>query len=166
MARGSRSPGIGRQRKHWEGTIPTPLALTAAGTFIWSSLGINSPVTILRCIGELLINLDETSVAGDEVQITAGIAIVSADAFSVGASALPDPEEDPEFDWLWWYPTFLAAPDASESSHSGASRIRVDSKAMRKVKPSQNLIGVVQYKDITGLPAVQVNGMFRVLLGE
>ena len=85
---------------------------------------------------------------------------------------MPDPATEPEFDWLWWYPTILASFGAATAAIANPvpqgesfDRIRVESKAMRKMKPGESLVLVAQYENIAGNPAVDVNGSLRFLFG-
>ena len=170
MARGGRSsaPGGVRQRKHWHGTSDNVLNLTAAGTAILASLTVTDPSTILRTLGSVM-SIFDGAVDGDSAAITYGLGIVSTDAFTVGATAMPDPASEPQFDWLYWYKSFLSFRTNGAISgriDSYFERVNVSSKAMRRVSHSETLVLLVQYEDIVGTPPVDVLGSLRILIGE
>ncbi len=170
MARRGGAPGGTRQRKHWHGSTNNSLAITGASTVIASSLDITDPVTILRCLGEVLVGPGNSGiVANDGMRVTFGLGLVTTDAFTVGATAMPDPASEPEFDWLWWYPVALRFPTADGSLvgiASESARIRLETKAMRRASHSETLVLLGQYEDITGTPPVRVDTSFRILIGE
>ena len=98
-------------------------------------------VTIVRIRGELMIQLATVSAADEGFVWTYGIGIVSADAFAVGASAVPNPQDD--MDWPWMYHGFTqtVAPTGTLADIGSASvvRIPVDVKAMRILDLNQTL---------------------------
>ena len=168
MARGGRATSGVRQRKHWAGSSQISQSVTANSTFLMATAAINDPVTILRTLGEVLVALAQTGVvAGDQVFVTIGLGLFSSDAVAVGPTAVPEPSDEAEFDWLWWYGIHLfAKTGGSGADISQVSRVRLDSKAMRKVKPGTTLALVGQYEDGIGTPPVEVMSSFRVLVGE
>ena len=160
-----------RMFKSWRGSSNTSLTLTGAGTSIASSIVfVDTPNTILRTLGGIRVAFsDQTLVAGDQAQITLGLFIVNQDAFSVGASAMPDPAGEPEADWLWWYPiqlfNFGVTTEALFAQGAAQANIRIETKAMRKTKPNDVYVLLAEYEDISGSPAVHVSGSFRTLIG-
>ena len=117
----------------------------------------------------MLATLNEATAVGDEMKLACGLAIISTDAFDLGATAVPDPAGDAEFPWLYWTEFALTSTTTDDRNAIGASnmRVEVDSRAMRKVKPGESMAWIFQYVDIAGAPVVdvQVNQM-RVLLGN
>ncbi len=160
-----------RQRKHWHSVIGVRQALTGAGTTILGSFvaGGDEPFTVLRILGELTIVGNSAGVvAGDACSVTLGIGVVSADAIAAGAGSMPDPSAEPDYDWLWWYPVNMAFEFASASvawSNSGSARIRIESKAMRKVGSRHGLVWLTEYVNEVGNPPIDVQGTFRFLVG-
>ena len=115
-----------------------------------------------------MLSLEQTVAANDAVKIGLGLAVISTDAFDLGATAFPDPSGEPEFPWYWWSEFHLASEGTAIEAAAGIQnvRIEVDSKAMRKVKPGETLAWVVQYSDILGTPPVQILlAQVRVLIG-
>lgn len=168
MSNGRR--GGARQMKHWHGSTDTGTGFTGTATAILSTFDIgDSPGTVLRTLGNVLVapTGGVTFGADDQAAITLGIGIVSSDALAVGATAMPDPGGEPEFDWLWWYKVLVSIEDAALPGQEigGAERIHFDSRAMRKMKPRSALVLVAQYVDIFGTPAMNALSSFRVLFG-
>ena len=103
--------------------------------------------------------------------VTFGLGIVSTDAATLGATALPEPNGDCEYPWLWWGEIFLQAPVANAGLISGfgtyAQRLEVDSKAMRKVTNKETLLWVAETSGVVGAPAVDITfGSTRILIGS
>ena len=163
-----RSRGM-RQRKHWHLLGDVTFNFTANATAILGSFSAagNEPYTVLRLIGELVCVAGAAGVtAADKAVIAVGVGIVTSDALAVGASAMPDPGGEPDFDWLWWYQAQMMYPVAAQVGGAGEqARIRIESKAMRKVSPRQSVVLLAQYIDITGTPPVSVLGSARFLIG-
>ena len=170
MARGG-SPGGTRQRKHWAGSDTSQVQFTGAATGIVATLSLTDPLTILRTLGEVLIapTGGGTFATADIAHVTFGLGVVSTDALAVGASAMPDPFDEADFDWLWWYHATLAYPLAGAFVGLASESVRVElaTKAMRKIKGhGEALVLLAQYISISGNPPVDVTGAFRMLLGE
>ena len=129
--------------KQWDG-IPGILRDSASeGTATGGGLSFVQSVTILRCRTSVILQFDETRQAGDQMDVGLGLAIVSTDAATLGATAVPDPLEEPEFPWLYWVDQHLECINTGSTYDPGSSlRWEVDTKAMRKVKPSETLIWV------------------------
>ncbi len=171
MARGR--GGHARQAKDWVPLPSTVLALTASGTFGAPILNFTDARTILRMLGEYVISLTGAAATADQVSITVALGLVSSDAAAVGASALPDPNGEPDYPWLYWashmfnYPQAIATGGDSNPGDAGALRRKFDARSMRKVKARESLVWVVEYMDIAGTPPITVQlGITRVLVGR
>ncbi len=170
MSNGHRGRGQ-RQRKHWhdlEGARGTFVAdaIILMATFA-SEAG--DPYTVLRMFGEYAIAPTTAPVATDSCLITLGVGVVSTDAATLGGTAMPDPEDEPDYPWLYWMSHALHFPTTSvdPSVASGSVRKSFDVGSMRKVAPRQSLVVVAQYSDIIGTPPITVTmGSFRFLVGE
>jgi len=160
-----------KMRKHWHGfgTI-TERDVTANSTFILAQQGFIDTFTVLRFVGELLVvpTGGGTFAAADAARVTVGLGIVTTDAATVGSSAMPDPADEPDFDWLWWYSTLVAWEDPTTPGQElgGTSRVPIASKAMRKMKPNMSVVILGQYVDVGGTPPVSVHANGRFLVGE
>ena len=160
-----------RQMKHWHGSGDSLVSFTADATGLLSTFSNpEDAATVLRTLGQYLVvpTGNGTFVAQDAAAVTLGLGIVSQDAAAVGASALPDPAGEPEYDWLWWHKTMLnfeGSVDSPGQTIGLVDRIEFDSKAMRKMKPRQSLVMIAEYVNINGDPPISVSGSFRVLFG-
>jgi len=121
-----------------------------------SGINLTAPSTLTRTRGKLLIQLDAG--ANDErVVIAVGLIVVQSSAFVSGLAAVPKPHTDAEADWFWHQYVILSS--LAESAVTGdstflAERVEIDSKAMRKIKPNESIIGVAEVcsvVDQTGL---------------
>jgi len=162
-----------RQRKHWHAFFGSATAVSADSTVLLDTFTAagGEPFTILRMIGEVGISFaSQTLVANDAASITVGIGVVSADAATLGASALPDPLSEPEYSWLWWYSTVIrnmtVTTEALFPQGGGYSRKEINSKAMRRVGPRESLVAVAQYSDVLGTPSITIDlAGTRILIG-
>ena len=115
---------------------------TAKSTGGVSALGVTtSGATLIRTRGMMQIHFDPTSI-GDTFQWAVGLGIYSSDAFAAGAASLPGPLSDVDYDWVWhkigaFGPSFSATEDGTNIRNN--LWIEIDSKAMRKLKPSQTM---------------------------
>jgi len=108
--------------------------------------------TVIRTRGMLAWSTDQ--VGADEDQIGAfGIAIVSAQAASVGITAIPHPGTDAAWGG-WLYHTYFFSKFELLSSVGAnpdmAHSLVIDSKAMRKVDEDDRLVVVVENTAATG----------------
>ena len=94
--------------------------------------------TIVRIRGALQAYITSTDSINGGFHCVLGIGIVSADAFAVGVTAVPNPLGD--FDWPgwmyhWFYDLHAATSTITDSLVNGLGSIQfeVDSKAMRKI---------------------------------
>ena len=166
MANG-RSRGA-RQAKTWTALPGTTNDLTADGTTLFGFFSSGAPFTVLRMLGEYVINPTSAPVTGDSCVITVGIAVVSSDAAALGSTAMPDPDGEPDFPWLYWaqHPLSYPSTEVQVKTGVGALRHTFDVRSMRKIQTRQSVAMVVEYDDRGGAPPVTVNvGDTRVLTG-
>ena len=167
MARGFR--GSSRMAKRWDFLPGLLIGMTASGNQGGSTLGIvDQPYTVLRMLGEYVIAPTGNLTAGDRCSVGIGIGVVSADAATLGATALPDPEGEPEYPWLYWASHDFYFPAGGTplqpAGPSESVRVTFDVKSMRKVKPREVLAYVVDYTDGSGTPPLTLaSGPIRVL---
>ena len=172
MARRHRGGGKVIDFKSWVCFAGSQLDIsTATTTILGTPLDFTSPVTILRCRGRVQAAFDESVQVGDRIALTMGLGIVSTDAATVGATAVPEPFTDCEYSWLWWgsihLESFLANGNVGNNFGSGMDRLEIDTKAMRRVKPAESLVFVVQSDSLTGAPVTSVDfHPMRVLIGQ
>ena len=146
MARNFNAPR--RMDKIWEGIGESSLTLTASGTFVGGSFFTLVPITVMRIMGEYLLQfaVGGTIVAGDLARITLAIGRVSTDAAALGASAMPDPEDEEGYPWLFWKSHVLSALTADPvqvQDGIGYVRQQFDVRSQRKLKPGESLAWVI-----------------------
>ena len=164
-----------RQAVEWETMAAQNTNMTADGTFIVSGALLPAiRLTVRRCRCTILALMEGTLAAGDKVRIGMGLIMVGADAFALGATAMPDPLGDADHSWLWWKEITLTMPGASTNATwvnpggfgPAVREIEVDTKAMRQMKEGDALVWLAQYADFAGTPPVELNlGVTRVLIG-
>ncbi len=87
--------------------------------------------------------------ATDSYLGSAGIAVVTLDAFNAGIGSVPNPETDADWDgWLWYSKIQLMGGITGDGAVAGVVRTEIDSKAMRKVRINDVIIGVHRYVEV------------------
>ena len=159
-----------KQRLSWDlgpgGGAPTGFSAATTGILGAGVSPLVGTITIRRLRGEILYSILSLAAATDRVRMTSGIAVVSTDAFvDVGATAMPDPDDDMAYPWLWW-DTVLINPETTTVGLDGITSIRrvVDSKAMRIMREDQILAWMVQFLDESGTVSAAVGGNTRILV--
>ena len=105
-----------RRRTEWAGfgnkdgsaVLPTLLAVTAGTPVVLSKDTITAGVaavvaqeyTITRMLGFVTVAMDLTT-ANLIASVAVGCGVMREDAITAGVTALPDPEADPDFEWLF-----------------------------------------------------------------
>ena len=158
-----------RRRKTWDGLPGIAIDMTASGTFLGAALAFGEAgSTLMRLIGEYTILPTAAAAAGDEAIVTVALGIVSSDAFTVGATAMPDPGGEAEYPWLYWaaHPlAFNTTALGGNLTDTGMFRHRFDIKSQRKIAGGQALAMIIEYGDLTGAPPLTiVIGQTRVLI--
>ncbi len=161
--------GGSKRGKDWFGFSPSVQTLTAAGGSIVYSLNAAAlairPFTIVRTHMELYILSDQT--ANSENQLAAWAwAVVSDQAAAVGVTAVPTPITDIGSDLFFVHQVLLNALQVSSavSIQQVGTRYSVDSKAMRKVSESQDIVGVLELDASGAGLTVLVGGRMMVKL--
>ena len=128
-------------------TVLAGASKTLIGSLTASALLLRS-FTIFRTYVEVLINLDQVG-ADELVLCTYGQIIVTDTAAAAGIASVPGPSGisgDPEADWYVWqamtvrFEFITAAGIEGNSGH----HYLIDSKAMRKVGPDDDIALVAQ----------------------
>ena len=121
--------------------------------------------TIVRVRGNLLVLQDSTTTAGAFGHVTMGIIKVTAAALAGGS--VPSPLTDVGNDWLWWADAQIGEESSSSVIGRAISveRLKVDSKAMRKVGLNEALIFVATITLCEGTTvSANICGALRMLL--
>jgi len=123
-------------------------------------------LTVTRMRGLVGVQLDTTGV-DERILLSMGIIVVSQDAGAVGITALPKPQSDGNAPWVWHGHAWCTSlSEAGVSTNGMYHRVEIDSKAMRKMKSSEQLVFVAEIAD-----AVDQGGQtdlqygFRLLTG-
>ena len=164
--------GVSKRRQtDWSVGPSGALELTATGAGLFSNTAVadRAGETIVRTRGELLVYMSSVTGALDGAIFAAGLCIVSENAAGIGVTAVPHPLTDISWDgWFWYYTGQIeAAGDVTEAQFQGqlgamAVRLEIDSKAMRKVKETDVIIGVVEIIE-SGTVAIQFRLNTRIL---
>ncbi len=134
----------------WLGSGVGLTVIAASSSAVISTLSggalLQRPFTILRTRMELWFSSDQ-SAASEDPQGDFGMMVVTDTAAALGITAVPNPSSvdgDPEADWFVHQPVASAflKMDATGIQESILSRFTVDSKAMRKVGPDDDIVGV------------------------
>ena len=165
-------PSGSRRKTSW-GPGPTqsvPIEVTGAGALVWaagSATGFDGR-TIVRIRGEFTLALSVVTTIGDGFNgIGMGICNVSENAFDVGVTAVPSPITDLAWDgWMWHQ--LLGEFHGASTTELGvgpmeAVRMPIDTKAMRKVKATDVLIGVIELGLERGAATLRMSARTRVL---
>ncbi len=155
-----------RRRKLWWSIPNSAQNITTPATGISGSITFSEARTVLRCMGEYIINPASAPTINDHCVIGIGLAIVSADAVTVGGTAVPDPVDEPEYPWLFLatHPLIYESTTVEVQLGAGVVRGTYDVKSMRKVKPREALALIFQYVDGSGVPPIDITfGVTRVL---
>jgi hypothetical protein len=123
-------------------------------------------LTLVRTRGAITAQLFTATAPGDGFFMGVGICIVTAEAFTVGTTAIPGPLETMDWDgWLYHRMDHMISQDASPAAADKLSNIRyeVDSKAMRKVGVNDVMAMVVETVEI-GTATGEIHGVSRILL--
>ncbi len=161
-------PGKKIDFKSWTAIPSVQEVIITDSTVSGAGLAFSEPATILRCRGEILVHLEATLGIGDSVKFGFGLGVISSDAFTLGATAMPDPSGDADYPWVYWTEITLGSESVAVEQASGIQNLRipVDSKAMRKMKPAETFCWIIQRTDLGGNPPAVVDiAQTRVLIG-
>jgi len=159
MPRGRGYPVRGRStKKHvdWSGSVPLTAMVALAGSSqvldqIFTPFAEGE--TVVRTRGLFTWGSDQF-VAGEDQLGAVGIGIVSAQAASVGITAVPHPDTDSAWDgWLWhsYFASRITVGDQTAYAPAQVHQLRIDSKAMRKVGSDERAVLVVQNSSASGM---------------
>ena len=116
--------------------------------FPTGTIAIESGLTLVRTRGELLVYLVTAGGANIEgFRWAFGMCIVTENAAGIGVTAVPGPITDIAWDGWFVYETGQVATQGGtldQGSLTSAVRIPIDSKAMRKFKESDVVLGVLE----------------------
>jgi len=159
-----------RRKTSWlEGPGTNTLAtFTVSTTTILGAgqVALEDGLTIARIRGLLTTSLQTTANAGDGFHGAAGIGIVTADAFTVGVTAVPNPVDDIAWNgWLWFqfFQEFSVGLDEQAFTPKDYRHYPIDTKAMRKFGLNEVVFLSVQAVEV-GAVEMDVRAATRMLL--
>ena len=174
MARSSqfRSRTTSRRRTTWglgPGLITSQNAVSSSSTFLVGAQTAEATVdglTIVRIRGMISLSLGLATAAQDGFSGAFGICIVTQNAAGVGVTAMPEPVTDLSWNgWLWHQFFAFQSGVVSSSSNPGPKdmlHIEIDSKAMRKIRVTDNVALIGQVTEL-GTSTMEVFGATRSL---
>ena len=145
--------GKTRRNVGWDrGPREAAVSLTASGNRVLGtgSQALSQGLTLLRTRGEFMAFLSVGTSALDGFNGAFGICVVSENAFGVGVTAMPTPLTDASWNgWLYHHFFNVKVPGAGLIGDRDASvRFTIDSKAMRKVKQTDVIAGVLEVVEV------------------
>ena len=146
---GRQGRSVVRRLTSWEGGpegILSPASSAVSG-FPTTLNILTDGFTLIRTRGELLLALLTTSVAQGGFQWGLGLTVVSTKAAGVGATAIPGPLTELNWDgWFVHHQGTLKAVTTTLGNDLGATVVRVpiDSKAMRKTKEDDSVVAMLE----------------------
>ncbi len=165
MAR--RFRGSGRRRDvHWANFNETFLALSA-GT-VAAQIGLlpagGHPETVVRIRGELMAFVDGAQAPGGLADVAVGVILAQE---GLGTTVISSPITDADAPWLWFERFTLGYEEmvtdvVDVPSLTGVRRV-IDNKAMRILRPDQELQVVAQNVTIGTAIAVNISVVGRIL---
>jgi len=166
-----RTRGSSRRRTGWDaGPALARSVVSSAGVTLWptGAAAAQDGLTIVRIRGEFAINLTVVTSAGDGFASAAiGLCVVTGDAFAAGITAIPTPLADISWDG-WMFHQLIAHLTARQTAPLNvafsALRIPIDTKAMRKIRDTDVLVGVLEMGTEVGNASAQVSGVTRALV--
>jgi len=153
----------------WSGQLGIEMAMASNVGAIITVITSLQAATLLRTRGEILASIDGP-VDNDACSVACGITVVTEEQLAVGLTAVPDPAVDLDADWLWhgFIPLKAQAGTgvgASLNVVGVAHRLTIDSKAMRKLRPTNSLVFAAKNSGLAGTPAVDLVVAVRCLKG-
>ena len=156
-----------KTKKVWVGVNLGSQALTASTGSVLGSLNAAAlalrPFTILRTRLELYYVTDQQAASETGFGVHAGI-VVNDKAAAVGVTAVPLPVTNNDDDFFSYQPVSFRLIFTTGVGHNQVGwRYTVDSKAMRKVLPAQDVVFVFEQTAAVGATIVTM-GRFLVQL--
>ena len=144
--------------------VQTALTVIPASSVVLSQVftPVGAGETLVRTRGLFAWGSDQLSASENQLGAI-GIGVVSAQAASVGVTAVPHPDTDSAWGgWLFhsYYASSFFFSTAASYIANALFSMPVDSKAMRKVGEEERLVVVIANSSTTG---VQVYDSFRLL---
>jgi len=150
----------------WTGGLASFAALSAGSSAVAVLTQGNTSQTLMRVRGNVLANVEGAEAQGDSAEI--GISLLLGQAGLGAAEIESTPLGDPDAPFIWYTRFVLAAVGTGADDALGGRVYRevVDNKAMRVIRPDQELYVVVESLTISGALAADVHVGLRMLLAD
>ena len=148
-----------RMQPQWSAVLTRSrvAALATTGISI-GTVGVASEATtkhtLTRVRGTAKVHLIPNAVSNTMI-VAVGLIVVSADAFAVGAAAVPGPITDIDSAWIWHHAFTLGPTQAAAEAGDAIDqydRVAIDSKAQRKLSPGDTVAFVWEALSLSGTP--------------
>ncbi len=138
------------------------------GTAIQGIISFDLAGTLRRIRGEVQAMFTTAAAANSMKVLAVGLIMASSDAVVAGATAIPSPATDLKAPWVWHGFLLLARTATTEGQDSfmTSARLSIDSKAMRRVKPNEDLVFVMDPVDLVGTEGAQLQLAVRALIAS
>jgi len=151
----SRGP---RRKTQWAGfgdnagaaTLPDPVTINAGNSAILSynmivagGAGlVDEEVTICRVVGRATAHVNFET-ANSSAAFAMGLAVVRNEALAAGTGSMPDPETDPDFEWLYYHVGQLYTPgNTNRDGPLSGYTWQFDVRGMRVVRAGQTVVWI------------------------
>ena len=156
--------GVSQQRRKssWSfGPEGATTQFTASGSsmFTFGSQILTPGTTLVRTRGQLSVKVALNPTLADHMLYSFGICIISENANAVGITAVPTPFADINWDGWLYHSQGLVGTGSGQASLPVP--FEIDSKAMRKAKQTDVVVGVVE---VTETGAVTADFFLRIRL--
>ncbi len=151
--------GGSRRRTSWgvgPGSGTTTNQVSATGTLLPAGATLTDDgLTLIRTRGVLDMQITDSGTPAATMMGAVGIGVVTSEAFAIGATAVPLPVTDDQWDgWLYhWYFSLWSANAINGGSQVDTDaintnlahvRFEVDSKAMRKIDFNETIMACLE----------------------
>ncbi len=170
--------GGSRRKTQWAGlgsatgtaVLPEEVALGSGtagilsiNTIIGGAAGfLEEEVTITRMIGSLTLSINDNTALIDTT-VAVGCAVARAEAVSAGVASLPSPEDDPDFEWLYYGVFGMKNPqNALRDGPASARTIQFDVRGQRVMRTGQTVVWIAEAQGADA--TAQVGGRYLVKL--
>ena len=125
----------------------------------------NTSQTIMRTRGSLLLYLNDPVAAGDVADVAVGFLVVPA---GLSTTVTSSPITDPDAPWFYYDRVILGSEDTVAPDQLGLKVYRsvIDVKAMRVLRPDQEVQFVVETTNVGGTVAVNFAVAARFLIAD
>jgi len=119
-------------------------SILSSAFVIGGGLGLlDEETTITRMIGVVMARVRLTTVEA-EATIAVGCAVVRAEALVAGVAALPSPESDPDFEWLYYGVFPMVTGMTAGAEESSTIILPFDVRSQRIVRSGSTVVWLAE----------------------